>query len=74
MKKFILFFIIIVLLYGTTVLFYRTSIYTKSLSKIQVKSKLTSKEMANEIVKQLKEKEGMTIEDYIIKHYYRRLK
>jgi len=45
-----------------------------SISKIQNKNNdLTSKEMRDEIIRQLKEKEGMTIEDYILKQYFERL-
>lgn len=39
----------------------------------KIQHKLTSKEMRNEIIRQLREKEGMTFEDYLIKQYFKRM-
>ena len=38
----------------------------------QTNNELTSEEMKDEIIRQLKEKEGKTIEDYYIEEYFRR--
>ena len=59
------------LLIISTIILALTIILPYFIPKIQ--RELTSKEMKDEIIRQLKEKEGMTIEDYLIKQYFERM-
>lgn len=50
-------------------------VYSHNIDKLIEIGKLhkASKLMRNEIIRQLKEKEGMTFEEYILKQYFKRL-
>jgi len=52
--------------------FYYVYMYHLKYNKIQI-PELTSKEMRDEIIRQLKEKEGMTFEEYLIKQYFKKM-
>lgn len=79
MKKLIIGICIFLMLTLFCFCFYYTWMYYSKDNKIidekiyKQASELTSEEMRDEIIRQLKEKEGMTFDDYLLKQYFERM-